>query len=185
MKITDQDLQAAYEASKDTLGKPEKRHVQQIAFPDMAAATAAHDKIQSGTDFVQVAKDQGLSEADIDLGMVTRCSARRCRRGGRRLQARAEQGERPGDGQARNGRPAARHRDRRRARSRLSRRQRPTSRRRSSRSAPLARSSSCTTRSRISSPPAPSCPRSPTSSSSTIRSSIRSIGRAASRMARR
>lgn len=72
VNITDQDLHAAYEASKDTLGKPEKRHVQQIAFPDMAAATAAHDKIQSGTDFVQVAKDQGLTEADIDLGMVTR-----------------------------------------------------------------------------------------------------------------
>jgi peptidyl-prolyl cis-trans isomerase D len=72
VNITDRDLQAAYEASKDTLGKPEKRHVQQIAFPDMAAATAAHDKIQSGTDFVQVAKDQGMSEADVDLGMVTR-----------------------------------------------------------------------------------------------------------------
>jgi peptidyl-prolyl cis-trans isomerase D len=72
VNITDQDLHAAYEASKDTLGKPEKRHVQQIAFPDKAAATAAHDKIQSGTDFVQVAKDQGLTEADIDLGMVTR-----------------------------------------------------------------------------------------------------------------
>jgi peptidyl-prolyl cis-trans isomerase D len=72
VNITDQDLHAAYEASKDQLGKPEKRHVQQIAFPDMAAATAAHDKIQSGTDFVQVAKDQGMSEADIDLGMVTR-----------------------------------------------------------------------------------------------------------------
>ena len=52
VNITDQDLQAAYEASKDKLGKPEKRHVQQIAFPDMAAATAAHEKIQSGTDFV-------------------------------------------------------------------------------------------------------------------------------------
>ena len=58
--------------ARTQLGKPEKRHVQQIAFPDMAAATAAHEKIQSGTDFVAVAKEQGLSEADIDLGMVTR-----------------------------------------------------------------------------------------------------------------
>jgi peptidyl-prolyl cis-trans isomerase D len=72
VNITDQDLRAAYEASKDQLGKPEKRHVQQIAFPDMAAATAAHEKIESGTDFAAVAKEQGLSEADIDLGMVTR-----------------------------------------------------------------------------------------------------------------
>lgn len=72
VNITDQDLRAAYEASKDQLGKPEKRHVQQIAFPDMAAATAAHEKIESGTDFAAVAKEQGLSETDIDLGMVTR-----------------------------------------------------------------------------------------------------------------
>jgi peptidyl-prolyl cis-trans isomerase D len=72
VKITDQDLQAAYEASKNQLGKPERRHVQQIAFPDMAAATAAHDKILSGTDFVSMAKEQGLSEADIDLGTITR-----------------------------------------------------------------------------------------------------------------
>jgi peptidyl-prolyl cis-trans isomerase D len=72
VNITDQDLKTAYEATKDTLGKPEKRHVQQIAFPDMAAATAARAKIEQGTDFMQVAKDQGLTEADIDLGTVTR-----------------------------------------------------------------------------------------------------------------
>jgi peptidyl-prolyl cis-trans isomerase D len=72
VNITEQDLRAAYEASKDTLGKPEKRHVQQIAFPDMAAATAAREKIEQGADFVAVAKEQGLTESDIDLGTVTR-----------------------------------------------------------------------------------------------------------------
>ena len=72
VKITDADLQAAYEASKDQLGKPERRHVQQIAFPDLPAANAAYQKLQSGTDFVAIAKEQGLSEADIDLGTVTR-----------------------------------------------------------------------------------------------------------------
>jgi peptidyl-prolyl cis-trans isomerase D len=72
VNITEQDLRAAYEASKDTLGKPEKRHVQQIAFPDSAAATAAREKIEQGADFVAVAKEQGLTESDIDLGTVTR-----------------------------------------------------------------------------------------------------------------
>ena len=72
VNITEQDLRAAYETSKDTLGKPEKRHVQQITFPDMAAAQAAYEKIKSGTDFVQIAKDQGLAESDIDLGIVTK-----------------------------------------------------------------------------------------------------------------
>jgi peptidyl-prolyl cis-trans isomerase D len=72
IEITDDDLRAAYEAGKDQLGKPERRHVQQIPFPDVAAAKAAYDKIQSGTDFVALAKDQGLSEADMDLGTVSR-----------------------------------------------------------------------------------------------------------------
>jgi peptidyl-prolyl cis-trans isomerase D len=72
VQITESDLKAAYEANKDQLGKPERRHLQQIAFPDAAAANAAYQKIQSGTDFVALAKEQGLSETDIDLGTVSR-----------------------------------------------------------------------------------------------------------------
>lgn len=70
--ITEADLQAAYAANKDQLGRPERRHVEQIPFPDLAAAGAAYQKIQSGTDFVALAKEQNLSEADIDLGIVSR-----------------------------------------------------------------------------------------------------------------
>ncbi len=58
--ITEADLKAAYEANKDKLGNPEKRHVQQIPFPDLAAANAAYQKIQSGTDFAALAKEQEL-----------------------------------------------------------------------------------------------------------------------------
>ena len=72
VQIKDSDVRAAFEASKDQLGTPEKRHVQQISFPDKAAADAAYQKIQSGTDFATVAKEQGVSDADIDLGKVTR-----------------------------------------------------------------------------------------------------------------
>jgi peptidyl-prolyl cis-trans isomerase D len=70
--ITDDDVRASYEANKDQLGKPERRHVQQISFPDLAAAKAAYEKLQSGTDFLELAKEQGLSEQDIDLGTVSR-----------------------------------------------------------------------------------------------------------------
>jgi peptidyl-prolyl cis-trans isomerase D len=38
----------------------------------MAAAKAAHQKITSGTDFVEVAKELGLTETDIDLGTVSK-----------------------------------------------------------------------------------------------------------------
>jgi peptidyl-prolyl cis-trans isomerase D len=72
VQIKDSDVRAAFEARKDQLGTPEKRHVQQISFPDKAAADAAYQKIQSGTDFAAVAKEQGVSDADIDLGKVTR-----------------------------------------------------------------------------------------------------------------
>lgn len=72
VNITEADLRAAYEAQKDKLGRAERRHIQQIALPDMAAAQATYDKIKSGTDFVQAAKDVGLSKSDIDLGKVTR-----------------------------------------------------------------------------------------------------------------
>jgi peptidyl-prolyl cis-trans isomerase D len=72
LKITDADLNAAFETKKNTLGAPEKRIIQQISFPDLAAANAAYQKIQSGTDFLAVAKEQGLSDADVDLGTLAR-----------------------------------------------------------------------------------------------------------------
>ncbi|MGH6736317.1 MAG: peptidyl-prolyl cis-trans isomerase [Methyloceanibacter sp.] len=72
VNISEADLKAAYEAQKNQLGNPERRHIQQIAFPDMEAAKAAHEKIKSGTDFVEVAKERGLSDSDIDLGTVAR-----------------------------------------------------------------------------------------------------------------
>jgi peptidyl-prolyl cis-trans isomerase D len=70
VQIVEDEIKAAYEVTKDKLGQPERRHVQQISFPDKAAADAAYQKIQSGADFAAIAKDQGVSEADIDLGTV-------------------------------------------------------------------------------------------------------------------
>lgn len=72
LNITEDDLKAEYEIKKDTLGAPERRHVQQIALPDIGAARKAHEKITSGTDFVEMAKELGLTETDIDLGTVAR-----------------------------------------------------------------------------------------------------------------
>ena len=70
VQITEDDLKAAFEKDKATLGTPERRKVQQISFPDKAAADAAYQKIQSGTDLLAIAKEQGLSESDIDLGLL-------------------------------------------------------------------------------------------------------------------
>ena len=70
VNITEDDLMASYEAQQDQLGKPERRHLQQMAFPDMESAKAAHDKIASGADFVEVGAELGLSEGDVELGAV-------------------------------------------------------------------------------------------------------------------
>jgi peptidyl-prolyl cis-trans isomerase D len=72
VQITEADIKAAFEARKDKLGKSEKRLIQQIPFPDLTAANAAYQKIQSGTDFLAIAKEQGLSDSDIDLGSLAR-----------------------------------------------------------------------------------------------------------------
>ena len=72
LNITDAEIRATYESKKDTLGNPERRSLQQIALPSMEEAQKALEKIKSGTDFAEVAKELGLSDTDIDLGTVTR-----------------------------------------------------------------------------------------------------------------
>ena len=72
VQIADDDLKAAFDKDKDKLGTPERRRVQQIAFPDKAAADTAYQKIQSGTGFVDIAKEHGVNEVDLDLGMLKR-----------------------------------------------------------------------------------------------------------------
>ncbi len=72
--ITDADLQMAFDREKEKLSTPEQRKIQQISFPDKAAADAAYQKLQSGTDFLAVAKEQGMSEADVELGLLKRAA---------------------------------------------------------------------------------------------------------------
>jgi len=72
LDITEEMIKAEYERKKDTLGAPEKRRIQQIAVPSLAEAEKVVEKVKSGTDFVEAAKELGLSESDIDLGLVSR-----------------------------------------------------------------------------------------------------------------
>ena len=72
LNITEADIKATYESTKDTLGQAETRHVQQIALPSAEEAEKVAAKIEAGTDFVEAAKELGLSESDIDLGTVAK-----------------------------------------------------------------------------------------------------------------
>jgi peptidyl-prolyl cis-trans isomerase D len=70
-KVTDEEVKAAYEAAKDTYNVPEKRRVQQLTFPDKAAAEKAYadlSKAKDGKDFEEKAGKLGFSASDMQLG---------------------------------------------------------------------------------------------------------------------
>jgi peptidyl-prolyl cis-trans isomerase D len=70
--VSDEDAKKAFEVRRDKLGTPERREIQQIIFPNADEATAARNRIASGASFEEVAKDRGLSPADIDLGLIAK-----------------------------------------------------------------------------------------------------------------
>ncbi len=71
-KVSDADAQAAYDRDSGSYGTPETRAVQQIPFPDKAAADAALAKLKGGGTLDQVLADRKLTEKDIDLGTVAK-----------------------------------------------------------------------------------------------------------------
>jgi peptidyl-prolyl cis-trans isomerase D len=70
IKISDADLKQRYDLAKDQYQIPEKRDVQQLIFPNEAAAGAARAKIDKGAKFEDIATAQGKSLADISLGSI-------------------------------------------------------------------------------------------------------------------
>jgi peptidyl-prolyl cis-trans isomerase D len=70
--VSDEDAKKVFEQRSDKLGTPERREIQQITFPNADEATAARNRIASGTSFEDVAKERGLVQADIDLGLIAK-----------------------------------------------------------------------------------------------------------------
>jgi peptidyl-prolyl cis-trans isomerase D len=70
--VTDEDARQAFEQRKARYSTPEQRQIQQIVFPNAEEAKAASEKIAQGTSFLDVAKERGLQESDIDLGTVAK-----------------------------------------------------------------------------------------------------------------
>ncbi|MEA2841973.1 MAG: peptidyl-prolyl cis-trans isomerase [Methylobacteriaceae bacterium] len=69
--ISDADAQKLYDEAKEArFSTPERRAIQQITFPDEAAAAEANAKIKAGGSFDSIAADRKLSEKDIDLGLL-------------------------------------------------------------------------------------------------------------------
>jgi peptidyl-prolyl cis-trans isomerase D len=71
--ISDDELKTAYTETKESYDQPEQRRLQQIAFKDKASAEAARKDIVDGKkNFMDVAKEQGATESDVNLGMLTK-----------------------------------------------------------------------------------------------------------------
>jgi peptidyl-prolyl cis-trans isomerase D len=71
-EVSDDDAKKAFEQRRDKLSTPERREVQQIIFPNADEAAAARNRIASGLSFDELAKERGLSQSDVDLGLIAK-----------------------------------------------------------------------------------------------------------------
>lgn len=67
--ITDAQIEDEYNANVNDFTTAEQRQIQQIVFPDRAAADAAAAELASGKSFDDVAAAAGRSQSDIALGL--------------------------------------------------------------------------------------------------------------------
>lgn len=72
IQVSDADVKKSYEDNLKQYVTPERRHIQQIVFPNMAEAQAASTRIKSGVSFATIATERGLKPSDIDLGTVAK-----------------------------------------------------------------------------------------------------------------
>jgi peptidyl-prolyl cis-trans isomerase D len=70
--VNEDDAKERYEANKAQYGTPETRRVRQIVFPDKASADQALARIKGGETFNAIVASRSLTDADVDLGVVTR-----------------------------------------------------------------------------------------------------------------
>lgn len=73
VNVTEEELREEYHARQASYGEPERRQVEQIVYPDQAAADAAFARISEGASFAAVAKStRNMEAADLSLGLLTK-----------------------------------------------------------------------------------------------------------------
>jgi peptidyl-prolyl cis-trans isomerase D len=70
--VPDDEIKSTYETEKEKFNTPEKRRIQQITFPNKAAADAAYTTLSKAKDFPADAAKLGFKETDFDLGLLTK-----------------------------------------------------------------------------------------------------------------
>jgi peptidyl-prolyl cis-trans isomerase D len=73
MEISEADMKTAYEEHRAQYLTPERRHVEQMLFPNPQDADAAEARLKDGsTTFAALVAERGLKDSDVDLGTVTK-----------------------------------------------------------------------------------------------------------------
>jgi peptidyl-prolyl cis-trans isomerase D len=70
VQVAEEDIRREYEAQRASFDTPEQREIEQISFPDKAAADAAAERLRMGTSFAALAQERGLADEDYKLGLL-------------------------------------------------------------------------------------------------------------------
>jgi peptidyl-prolyl cis-trans isomerase D len=70
--VPDAEAKNYFEQHKVNYGSPERRELRQIVFQKPKDAAAARERIGKGLSFAELAKERGLKDSDIDLGIVAK-----------------------------------------------------------------------------------------------------------------
>lgn len=72
-EVPEAAARARYDEVKAShFGTPERRKLQQVAFPTEAEADAASARIKAGASLVDIGRERGLADKDLELGSVSR-----------------------------------------------------------------------------------------------------------------
>jgi len=72
IEISDAELKKTFEERRARYITPERRQIHQIVFNNIDEARAAAERIGKGEAFEAIAKERGLSDQDIDLGLLAK-----------------------------------------------------------------------------------------------------------------
>ena len=73
-QVSDAQARKFYEDNKARYITPERREIQQIVFPSADDARASTARLAQGVPLAEIAKERGLKESDVNLGMIAKSS---------------------------------------------------------------------------------------------------------------
>ncbi len=74
IEVSDADIKRTYEERRDRYAKAERRHIQQLVFPNPEHAQAAADRLAKGESFAKLAADPAVADKYSDLGLMTKAA---------------------------------------------------------------------------------------------------------------